>query len=57
MQHIQPYTHEIQPNIWCYAFAKPDGGLVAVSPLTYSTKSDAERAMNVAMALLASSKH
>ena len=56
MQNIQPYTHEIRPNAWCYAFAQPDGRLVAVSPQTYSTKSEAQRGLNAALSLLASFK-
>lgn len=54
MQNIQTYTHEIRPDTWCYAFAQPDGRLVAVSPQTYPTWLDAQRGLNAALTLLTS---
>ena len=52
MTAFQPYTHQLNSGEWCFALAFPDGSLMAVSPTTYPTWLDAQRALNMLLKLI-----
>jgi hypothetical protein len=52
MTAFQPYTDQLQSGEWFFAIAFPDGRLMAVSPTTYPTWLDAQRALNMLLQLI-----